>query len=109
MASFNGHSFQEKLDGNYTGAQPDQKLKYTKYPIPGSNDVVVISTGEISEAFEVEFSATASQLSTLQGDLGTSANLIYHAGTVSVLLVGVLGVKRFNTTDYYRGRLQFEP
>jgi hypothetical protein len=108
MASFNSHAFEEKIESSpFSAAEGDTLLAYTVYHIPGSDTNVLVSTGQLEKTFEVPFSATASELSALQGDLGDSASLVFHKGTITATLVGVLGVVKHSTDDYYRGRLKF--
>ena len=109
MASFNSHSFKELLDGgsSFSAPEGDTTINYTVYHIPGGGTNVMVNLGANEQNFELPFSCTASQLSALQGDVGSSHTLVWHKGSTTAVLVGVNQVKKHTILDYYRGTLKF--
>ena len=106
-ASFDGAQFWEGVNGSGLWIEPDEKTVYSVKKIPGGDTSDVILDGKETVLFELPISAEASALSALRGKRDTSGTLIYHAGTVTALLVGVVNVGKSPHMDGYTATLQF--
>lgn len=107
MASFDSVSFTEKLaDGGMWSVESDIELANTDHHIPGTNDNVNIDLGLLTRVVEIPFTETGTVKDSLVAKIGTSASLVWHEGTVTAKLVGVMGLKKHSTLDKYRGRLK---
>jgi hypothetical protein len=106
MASFDSVSFSQKLDGMWS-VPTDYELANTDHHIPGSGDNVNISTGLLTRTVDVPFGGvTTSTKDTLVGKIGVTASLVWHEGTSTARLVGIIGLKKHSTLDEWRGALR---
>ncbi len=105
--SFNSHDFLESFEGGNSSPEGDVTLSHTMYHIPGGNDNVMIDTGKLHQTADIAIVCTASELSALQGDVSSSTHtLVWHVGSTTARLVGVIGARKESGADVYRATLR---
>lgn len=88
-ASFNSHSFLEDYKSGFSAVDAPREIEYAVIHIPGGNTNIVQRAGQKVRELTLACAAEASDMTTLAGDLDTSASLVYSQGTVTARLVAV--------------------
>lgn len=106
MASFDGVTFDQKLGDNMWSVASDIELANTDYHIPGGDDNVNIDTGRRARTVDVPFGDNTTTKDNLIAKLGTTGSLVWHEGTSTAKLVGIVGLKKHSADDQWRGALR---
>lgn len=105
-ASFRSHNFKEGAEGASTFPVWQRKARSAILDLPGANEDIVQRFGRKSDTLSLLATVTASELSALYGDVGSTGSLVFHYGTFTAYLDAIDGHEILDA-DLYAVTLQF--
>lgn len=84
-----------------------RKARTAVLDLPGANNDVVQTFGRKSDTMSLQVNVTASELSALMGDVGSTGTLVLAFGSYTAYLDSIDGVAKYYGLDLYTASLSF--
>lgn len=107
--SFSGTQFMQRFDQGWSPEDYETAADTTILRPPGSDTVIVQTSGKVARTLTLPVYCTAAALSALRSSVSSSGSLSYWGGTTTARLLAVRGVRRVSKPhqDYHQAQLDF--